>query len=101
MTIQSHTKRYFLNKIYPSHLTPKQQQAKPFCGVWILLHKFVLNYTKEGITTLALTVVLSILSCGILSGIMWLITFVEGIIYLTKTDEEFINIYQINKKPWF
>ncbi|CAL2089309.1 TM2 domain-containing membrane protein YozV [Tenacibaculum sp. 190524A02b] len=91
-------------KPIPHH---SQESKRILAGVLAIIlggfgvHKFVLNYTKEGITTLALTVVLSILSCGILSGIMWLITFVEGIIYLTKTDEEFINIYQINKKPWF
>ena len=25
----------------------------------------------------------------------------QGIIYLTKTDEEFIDTYQIGRKPWF
>jgi hypothetical protein len=30
-----------------------------------------------------------------------LIPIIEGIIYLTKSDEEFINTYQVNKKPWF
>ena len=29
------------------------------------------------------------------------IALVEGIIYLTKPDEEFIETYQIGRKPWF
>ncbi len=65
------------------------------------VHKFILGYTKEGITTLFLTIVLTIISCGIFSGVMWLITFIEGIIYLTKSDEEFFEIYQQNRKEWF
>ena len=57
------------------------------------IHKFILGYTKEGIIQL----VISFISCGILG----LIGLIEGIIYLTKTDEEFIEIYQNNQKPWF
>lgn len=57
------------------------------------VHKFVLGYTKEGI----IQIILTIISCGILS----LIGLIEGIIYLTKTDEEFVYMYQTNKKGWF
>ncbi|MGI9527654.1 MAG: TM2 domain-containing protein [Weeksellaceae bacterium] len=56
-------------------------------------HKFILGYQKEGIIQL----VGSILTCGI-GGIVGLI---EGIIYLTKSDEEFYQTYQVGKKPWF
>jgi TM2 domain-containing membrane protein YozV len=57
------------------------------------IHKFILGYNKEGIIQL----IISILSCGFL-GIIGLI---EGIIYLTKSDEEFYYTYQVNKKGWF
>ena len=30
-----------------------------------------------------------------------IIGIIEGIIYLTKSDEEFYNTYQVGKKPWF
>jgi len=40
---------------------------------------------------------MSFFSCG-LAGI---IPFVEGIIYLTKSDEEFYQIYQVGRRPWF
>jgi hypothetical protein len=33
--------------------------------------------------------------------IMGTISFIEGIIYLTKTDEEFYNIYIFNRREWF
>lgn len=57
------------------------------------IHKFILGYTKEGI----IQIVASVVTCGI-AGI---IPFIEGIIYLTKSDEEFYNTYQVGKKPWF
>ena len=33
--------------------------------------------------------------------IMGIIGFIEGIIYLTKSDSEFHNTYVTNKKDWF
>lgn len=61
------------------------------------IHKFILGYRKEGIIMLAITFV----TCGIGGGLTGLIGLIEGIIYLTKSDEEFIYEYQINKKSWF
>ena len=52
---------------------------------------------KEGLIMLLIT----ILTCGIGGAVVSIIGLVEGIIYLTKTDEEFYQMYQINKKPWF
>ena len=57
------------------------------------VHKFVLGYTQAGI----IQIIISFISCGILT----IIPFIEGIIYLTKADEEFVYTYQINKKEWF
>jgi len=72
------------------------------------IHKFVLGYNKEGIYYLLLNFVLipviSFITCGAgfgLYAIAYLLPIIEGIIYLTKSDEEFINTYQVNKKPWF
>lgn len=78
---------------------PVQENKKIMAGVLALLlgglgiHKFILGYTKEGI----IQIVISIVTCGI-AGI---IPFIEGIIYLTKSDEEFYQTYQVNKKGWF
>ncbi|WP_306349625.1 TM2 domain-containing protein [Flavobacterium sp. '19STA2R22 D10 B1'] len=57
------------------------------------IHKFILGYTKEGI----IQIVISIVTCGV-AGI---IPFIEGIIYLTKSDEDFYQIYQVGRRPWF
>jgi len=69
------------------------------------IHKFILGYQKEGIILLAISLVGIVLSCiGIGVFIIWitgLIGLVEGIIYLTKSDAEFYNTYQVGKKPWF
>jgi TM2 domain-containing membrane protein YozV len=56
------------------------------------IHKFILGYTKEGIIQFIL---------GLACGIGGLIGLVEGIIYLTKSDEEFYQTYQVGKKGWF
>ncbi|WGH74841.1 TM2 domain-containing protein [Tenacibaculum tangerinum] len=61
------------------------------------VHKFVLGYTKEGIIMLVITV----LTCGIGGALTGLIGLIEGIIYLTKSDEEFIQTYQLNERGWF
>jgi len=58
------------------------------------IHKFLLGYTTEGIIWL----VISLCTCGTVTGILGLI---EGIIYLTKSDQEFYETYQVNKKAWF
>jgi hypothetical protein len=43
----------------------------------------------------------SVLSCGTLYPIMHVIGIVEGIMYLTKGDEEFVRTYIVEKKGWF
>jgi len=68
---------------------------------WTGLHKFILGYTSEGAIMLILTIVLTIVTCGIFSGVIGFIGLIEGIIYLTKSDEDFIYTYQTNKKGWF
>ncbi len=60
---------------------------------WLGVHKFVLGYTNEGIIQL----ILGIVTCGATS----IISIIEGIIYLTKSDEEFVRTYVQNKKGWF
>ena len=83
----------------PSYPKTQPENKKIVAGVLALLlgslgvHKFVLGYTTEGI----IQILLSIVSCGILG----IIPFIEGIIYLVKTDEEFYQTYQVNKRGWF
>jgi TM2 domain-containing membrane protein YozV len=58
------------------------------------IHKFYLGITTPGIIML----VLGLVTCGSISGIIGLI---EGIIYLTKSDQDFYQTYVIEKKQWF
>jgi TM2 domain-containing membrane protein YozV len=61
------------------------------------IHKFLLGYTTEGVIMLVITVV----SCGILAIVPSVIGIIEGIIYLTKSDEEFVRTYIQGRKGWF
>jgi len=69
------------------------------------VHKFILGYQKEGIILLVISVIGMVLTCvGVGVFLIWgtgLVGLIEGIIYLTKSDEEFYNTYQVGKKPWF
>jgi len=88
-----------------------QESKKILAGIMGILfgglgiHKFVLGYTNEGIILLALSIIGVATSCLIIgffiAAIAGLIGFIEGIIYLTKTDQEFYQTYQVNKRPWF
>jgi TM2 domain-containing membrane protein YozV len=61
------------------------------------IHKFILGYNKEGLIML----LVSILTCGIGAIPMGIIGFIEGIIYLTKSDDEFRSTYSYGAKGWF
>jgi TM2 domain-containing membrane protein YozV len=75
------------------------ESKRIMCGVLAIViggfgvHRFMLDDTKGGLIRLGI----SIVTCGA-GGVIGLI---EGIIYLTKTDEAFIQEYQIGKKAWF
>jgi TM2 domain-containing membrane protein YozV len=74
--------------------------AAGICGILLGalgVHKFILGYTKEGIIML----LLSVLTVGILAWVVAVVGLIEGIIYLTKTDEEFATLYVSGRKGWF
>lgn len=81
-----------------NEITNNQENKKVLAGFLALvigylgIHKFILGYNKEGLLQILLT-------C--LCGIGAIIAIIEGIIYLTKTDEEFYQTYQVGKKGWF
>lgn len=87
------------------------QKSKVVAGLLALFlgglgaHKFYLGYTTEGIILLVANIV-SILLWLIVIGMFGtmaisVIVFIEAIIYLTKSDEDFDRIYVQNKKAWF
>lgn len=59
------------------------------------IHKFILGLTTGGVTMLLL--------CCLLLPIPFLsiVAFVEGLLYLTKSDDAFYRDYAVSKKQWF
>jgi TM2 domain-containing membrane protein YozV len=93
--------------------TPQQDTAAPqstadpeskriaagICGILLGalgVHKFILGYTTEGLVMLLVT----LFTCGFGGIVMSVIGLIEGILYLTKTNEEFKRIYMDSKKGW-
>ena len=76
----------------------KEQEcpSRTTCGIVAILlggwgvHRFLLGDTTGGI--------IRIVAC---CGCFNVIGVIEGIIYLTKTDEEFHQTYVVEKKAWF
>lgn len=87
------------NGDFTTQVNPKPENKKVVSGILAILlgslgiHKFILGYTQAGIIQIILTIV----TCGF-AGIVGLI---EVIIYLTKSDEDFYQTYQVGKKTWF
>lgn len=65
------------------------------------IHKFYLGYNTPGFIMLAVSVVGSIFSLGLAGLAMVVISIVEGVLYLSKSQTEFEQIYVFNKKEWF
>jgi TM2 domain-containing membrane protein YozV len=81
-------------------VTTNNRIAAGICGILLGalgIHKFILGYTTPGLIML----LVSVLTCGFGAVVMAVIGLIEGIIYLTKTDAEFEEMYVRNQKPWF
>lgn len=73
--------------------------AAGICGILLGalgVHKFILGYTTEGLIMLGAT----LLTCGIGGMVTTVLGIAEGVIYLTKTDDEFVRTYINSKKGW-
>ena len=72
---------------------------KVVCGVLAIvlpafaIHKFILGYTSTAIIQL----ILSFVTLGLFA----IVGFIEGIIYLTKSERVFYDTYIANEKRWF
>ena len=88
-----------VNSLVTERIPAKLESKRIVAGVLAIflgslgVHKFVLGYTRAGLIQIVLTV------CTF--GLMKFVAIVEGIIYLTKTDAEFVKTYQVGKKEWF
>jgi TM2 domain-containing membrane protein YozV len=69
-----------------------------FLGTWGL-HKFLLGYKKEGVIMLGVSLIL--LNLGNQTGFVGIIGIVEGVIYMTKSTQDFARIYISGKRGWF
>lgn len=59
----------------------------------LAIHKFYLGYTQTAIIQLVLGIVTL--------GLFGIVGFIEGIMYLTKSDDQFVSDYIVGKKQWF
>lgn len=68
------------------------------------IHKFYLGYTAQGLIPLLANTVGLLITWPMLfipNYLIGIIGLIEGILYLTKSDEEFEQTYVKHKKPWF
>lgn len=75
-----------------------------YCGIifgGFGIHKFILGYAPEGFIMLVISVVGGSLTFGLTLIIMQLIGLIEGMIYLNKNHEDFVDTYFIGKQRWF
>ena len=74
--------------------------AAGVCGILLGslgVHKFILGYTGAGLIMLLVT----LLTCFLAAPIISIIGLIEGILYLTKSDAEFVRTYVEGRKEWF
>lgn len=80
-------------------LPPDVNSKKVLAGVMGILfgglgiHRFILGDVGGGIIRILITFV----TCGLGS----IVGLIEGIIYLTKSDPEFYEVYMVQRKAWF
>ena len=65
------------------------------------IHKFYLGYNTAGIIMLCVSIIGGILTLTFATFAMGLIGLIEGIIYLSKSQYAFEQIYVLHKKEWF
>ena len=82
----------FSNRNYRSEKKLAAGLLGIFAGIFGA-NKFYLGYINQGL----IQIVLNVCTCEAAS----VIPFIEGIIYLTMSDEQFDQTYIQNKKGWF
>jgi TM2 domain-containing membrane protein YozV len=65
------------------------------------IHKFYLGYRNEGLIMLLVSLIGSCITFGLSAVVMEVIGIIEGIMYLTKSQQEFEQLYVYNRKAWF
>lgn len=63
------------------------------------VHKFYLGYIAQGMITLIACILIGWTGVGAL--VLAVIAIAEGVIYMTKSDEDFYDTYEAHKKAFF
>lgn len=63
------------------------------------IHKFYLGYAQAGVIMLLVTLLGAIIFIG--PVITCVVALIEGILYLTKNEQDFYQIYVVGDRPWF
>ncbi|WP_414562661.1 MULTISPECIES: TM2 domain-containing protein [unclassified Anabaena] len=83
---------------------PTKQLLAGYCGIILGgfgIHKFILGYAQEGFIMLVISLIGGSFTYGVSLLIMQLVGLMEGMIYLNKSSEGFVNTYFVNKQGWF
>lgn len=82
--------------------------AAGICGILLGclgVHKFILGYTGAGLVMLLVSVLAPVVTCftfGVVGPfVMGVIGIIEGIIYLCKSDDDFVRTYVDGRREWF
>ncbi|WP_051363484.1 TM2 domain-containing protein [Deinococcus murrayi] len=81
------------HKLYLGLTTPGLLMLGVNVGVWVLA-------LLLGLVTLGFGLLVTLPLAGLVTGAVGLLGLVEGILYLTKSDEDFYREYVVGKKPW-
>lgn len=105
---------YATPAIYAAYPPPADVSGKKIaagiCGILLGtfgVHKFIAGLTAGGVTMLAISIcclVAGPFTCGasiFALPVMHIIGIIEGVIYLTKSDAEFYNLYMVQRRQWF
>ncbi len=93
--------------VQPHYATPLSSRDHVAAGLLAIflggfgVHKFYLGYNTQGFILLALSLVGGLFTFGLIAGVVWIISIIEGIIYLTKTQSEFEQLYVYGRREWF
>ena len=71
-----------------------------FLGIFGV-HKFYLGCNQAGFIMLAVSIIGSIFTFGLAAAVIEVISIIEGVIYLKKSQTEFDRTYVLNQRDWF
>lgn len=71
-----------------------------FLGIFGV-HKFYLGCNQAGFIMLAVSIIGGIFTLGLAAAVIEVISLIEGVIYLTKSQTEFDRVYVLHQRDWF